>query len=105
MTITISPYEGSIFNELYSDAPGVVAKDPQNKDIITKVTNMTIQNYPTVNYLFTKPSIPYTNYETHYLIHKNNNVYDVSFTSVTNDVASYNSTLFTKIINSFKFSQ
>ena len=106
MTITISPYAGSLFDALSNANPGVVEYDPRSKDIITKVSNITIQGYNAVNYLYTRSAaLPYTQYEEHYLIHKGNHVYDISFTSVTNDVGIYNSDLFQKIINSFRFTQ
>src|SRR5581483_11670497 len=107
MTITIQPLsEGeSNFDRLYKASPGVVPDNTVSKNITTKVSNMTIQGYQAVNYLFIKPSIPYTEYESHYLILKQGDVYDISFTSVTNDVASYNTDLFQKIINSFRFTK
>jgi hypothetical protein len=106
MTITISPYTGSLFDALSNATPGIVEIDPKSKDIITKVSNITIQGYAAVNYLYTRSAaLPYTQYEEHYLIHKDDHVYDISFTSVTNDVGIYNSDLFQKIIDSFRFTQ
>src|SRR6185437_12004376 len=93
MTITISPAGESNFAQLYDATPGTI-ENKTSKTTTTKVTNLTIQGYPGVNYLFIKPGLPYTEYESHYLILKGNSVYDISFTSVTNDVASYNSDLF-----------
>lgn len=104
MTITISSADGSNFTQLYNAVPGVM-NSKTSKNTTTKVTNMSIQGYPGVTYLLIKPGLPYTEYESHYLILKDNNVYDISFTSVTNDVASYNNDLFQKIVDSFSFTQ
>lgn len=104
MTITISPAKGSNFTQLFNASPGVIP-NTSSKNSTTKVTNITVQGYPGVNYLFIKPGVPYTQYESHYVILKGNSVYDISFTSVTNDVASYDSDLFQKIVNSFSFTQ
>ncbi len=105
MTVTISTFNESAFNQLFNAEPGLVLENGQTKNITTKITNMSIQGYDTVNYEFTKSGLPYTRYETHYLIHKNDLMYDIAFVSLTNDVANYNSDLFQKIINSFNFTQ
>jgi photosystem II reaction center protein PsbP len=105
MTITVTPAKGSNFNQFYNASPGIIPNTNDSKNITTKITNTTIQGYQTVNYLLVKPGLPYTEYESHYIILKGGSVYDISFTSVTNDVSSYNSDLFQKIINSFRFIQ
>jgi hypothetical protein len=105
MTINVSSFNNNAFDPLYQAAPGLVLENGQTKDITTKITNMTIQGYDTVNYAFTKAGVPYSQFEIHYLIHKGGIVYDIAFISMTNDVANYNSDLFQKIISSFQFTQ
>lgn len=103
LNITVSPYNENYFGQLYYSQPGIIGINTQSGDILTKVTDTTIQNFPTVNYTYIQSGIPYKQYETHYLIHKDNYQYDISFVSLTNDVASYNTNLFQKIISSVKF--
>lgn len=103
MTITVSSYKPDVFMPLFDANPGVTTNNLSPKTITTKVANLTVQGYRTVNYTKIKQELPYSRYETHYLIHKNNLLYDIAFVSVTNDVGNYNSTLFQKIINSFRF--
>jgi hypothetical protein len=105
MSINVATYDPSIFEPLFTSAPGVVLVVGATKDVTTKVTNMSIQGYDTVNYTLVKYQVPYSQYETHYLIHKGNLMYDIAFISVTNDVASYDSDLFQRLINSFQFTQ
>jgi len=105
MTITINPSKGSNFTQLYDAIPGVVPNSQGTGDETTKITNMSIQGYHAVNYLQVHPNVPYTDYESHYVINKGLRIYDISFTSVTNDIGNYNSDLFTKIISSFQFIQ
>lgn len=103
LNVTISPYNQNYFEQLYYDSPGITNFDAKTGDVTTKVTDTTIQNYQTVNYTYIKSELPYKQYETHYLIHKNNLLYDISFVSLTNDVSSYNTNLFQKIITSITF--
>lgn len=103
MTITIYPLKGSDFTLLYDAIPGVIPNNQGTQDETTKITNMSIQGYRAVNYLLVHPNVPYTDYESHYIISKDSRIYDISFTSVTNDIGNYNSDLFTKIISSFQF--
>ncbi len=103
MTITVSTYDYKGFQQLFTAAPGLVIEDGVTKDVTTKITNMSILGYDTVNYNFVKSTNTYPQYETHYLIHKGNLMYDIAFVSLSNDVSSYNSDLFQKIISSFQF--
>lgn len=103
LNVTISPYDQNYFEQLYNDSPGITNYNPQTGDITTKVTDTTIQNYQTVNYTYIKSGLPYKQYETHYLIHKDNLLFDIAFVSLTNDVSSYNTNLYQKIINSLTF--
>lgn len=104
MTITVSPYDAATFKPIYNSGPGVV-NETQSEEIKTKVSDFLMQGYEGVTYTIIRTGIPYTKYETHYLIHKDPFLYDIAFTSVTNDVSDYNSNLFQKIVNSFKFIQ
>ena len=104
MTVTVSSYNANAFSGLFEASPGLAGSDSTN-NITTKITNTTIQGYDTVNYTVVKQQTPYSQFETHYLIHKGSLVYDIAFISVTNDVANYNSDLYQKIINSFQFTQ
>jgi hypothetical protein len=105
MTVTVSSFNSSTFVSLLNAEPGRVEKNGTTQDMRTKITNMSVQGYDTINYTLVKRQLPYTQYETHYLIHKGNLLYDIAFISLTNDVASYNSDLFQVIINSFQFTQ
>jgi hypothetical protein len=105
MTINVISFNETAFAQLVNAEPGLVLENGQTKNITTKITNMSIQGNDAVNYEYTKTGLPYTQYETHFLIHKNDLMYDIAFISLTNDVANYNSDLFQKIINSFSFTQ
>jgi len=104
MTVTVTSYNSKSFDTLFNAQPGLVGSG-STTNITTKVTNMSIQGYDTVNYTLAKQQTPYPQFETHYLIHRGSLTYDIAFISVTNDVANYNSDLFEKIINSFQFTQ
>jgi len=105
MAINVSTFNKNAFDQLFNANPGLVIEVGLTKDVTTKVTNMTIQGYDTVNYTFLKANLDYPQYETHYLIHKGNLMYDIAFVSITNDVANYDNDLFQKIINSFQFTK
>src|SRR5258708_10378210 len=93
MSITVTSYNSTAFVELFNAESGRIQEDG-TQNIRTKITNMSVQGYNTVNYTLVKKQTRYNQYETHYLIHKGNLLYDIAFISLTNDVASYNSDLF-----------
>ena len=103
MTIDVSSFNQAAFEPLFTAEPGLVTQT--GKNLTTKITNMTIQGYDTVNYTIIKQQTPYPQYETHFLIHKGSLLYDIAFISLSNDVANYDSDLFQKIISSFQFTQ
>src|SRR6266446_6105650 len=69
MTINVSSYNKRAFEQLFAAEPGLVIDNGNANDITTKVTNMSLQGYDTVNYTFVKSENPYQQFETHYLIH------------------------------------
>lgn len=105
MTITVSSFNETAFAQLFDAAPGLVIENGATKNVTTKVTNMSIQGNDAVNYQFTRSGLPYSQFETHYLIHKGDLMYDIAFISLANDVSNYNSDLFEKIIDSFRLTQ
>ena len=103
LAIKVSPYDANFFTTLFQASPGIVVFDPRSKNITTKISNITVDGYDSINYTFIKNGLPYNQYETHYLVHKDAYLYDLTFIALTNDVQGYNGELFQKIINSFRF--
>lgn len=103
LNITITPYSEKDFLRLYHARPGLISLDTTTKDVTTKVSNINIQNYNGVNYTVYKENEPYPEYQTHYLIHKDNYMYDIMFTALDKDIEGNNLALFERIVASFRF--
>lgn len=103
LRITVSQHSEEFFRKLYEYRPGVVAINEQTQDVTTKISNISIQGYEGVVYAETINGQPYNEYQTHYLIHKGDQSYDLMFTTLSNDTDSYNSTLFEQITGTFRF--
>ncbi|MGI8420373.1 MAG: PsbP-related protein [Candidatus Levyibacteriota bacterium] len=101
-SITVSPFDQGFFTGLYKANPGIVEVD-ESQDIMTKIGNIVVQQKEGINYTYIKHGTKNNQYETHYLIHKGDYMYDLAFISVSNDVNEYTSDLFDKIVNSFQF--
>lgn len=103
LNITINPYSERDFLRFYNARPGLVSLDTATKDVTAKVSNITVQGYPGVNYTIYKVKEPYPEYQTHYLIHKENYMYDILFTTLDKDIEGNNTALFERIVESFTF--
>ncbi len=103
MNISVSPYIERDFQRLYNVRPGLVSLDNKTQDVTTKVTNITVDEYRGVNYTYFKKAEPYSEYQTHYLVHNNQYVFDIKFTTLDKDVEGNNTDLFEKIVASFIF--
>ncbi|MGH7204204.1 MAG: hypothetical protein ACREHC_07200, partial [Candidatus Levyibacteriota bacterium] len=101
-TVKVSPFDQDFFTGLYKATPGIVNVD-SSQDITTKISNISVQQNEGINYTYIKHGPQNNQYETHYLIHKGDYLYDLVFMSVSNDVSDYTSDLFDKIVNSFQF--
>lgn len=105
LNITITPYSERDFLRLYNAKPGLVSLDTATKDVTTKVSTIMIQGYPGVNYTMYKVKEPYPEYQTHYIIHKGNYMYDIMFTTLDKDIEGNNVVLFERIVESFTFTE
>lgn len=105
VTITIFPLGESHFAEFFASKPGLVYYDQETKEVITKVSNLTIQGFDGVKYTNSEDDNPYTSYQTHYLIRKQQKAYDIVFATRSQDVEKENEKLFEKMIASFQFTQ
>lgn len=103
LNISVTPYSERDFLRLYNAHPGLVSLETTTKDVTTKVSNITVQDTPGVNYTIFKVKEPYPEYQTHYLLHKENYVYDIMFTTLDKDIEGNNIALFEKIAGSFRF--
>lgn len=104
-TITVEAYDDHTFQRLFQARPGLVSLETATNDITTKISNFTIQEYEGVGYTFVKDANPYPEYQTHYLIHKDDAMYDLKFTTLSKNVDGDNSEVFEKIVASFRFNQ
>ncbi|MBA3723902.1 MAG: hypothetical protein H0W89_03325 [Candidatus Levybacteria bacterium] len=105
MNISVSPYVEGEFERLFNVRPGLVSLDNTTHDVTTKVTNITVDEYRGVNYTYFKKAEPYSEYQTHYLIHHGQYVFDIKFTTLDKDVEGNNTDLFEKIVASFTFTE
>lgn len=103
MNISVSPYVEREFERLYNVRPGLVSLDNKTQDVTTKVTNITVDEYRGVNYTYFKKAEPYSEYQTHYIIHHDQYVFDIKFTTLDKDVEGNSTDLFEKIVASFIF--
>jgi|GEM_PF-2690418 len=105
VTLSLYPIADSNFQEIYASKPGLLYYDQETKDVITKVSNMSIQGFDTVKYTDTATDDPFISYQTHYLIKKQQTVYDIVFATRSKDVEKENEKLFEKMITSFRFTE
>lgn len=103
VTITVSPAADTFYDQLVQSKPGLVSYDPATQNVLTKVSDITINKHDGVKYTYTKHSDQNTEYQTHYLITRENLVYDLYFTTRSQDVEEFNSDLFNTMANSFHF--
>jgi hypothetical protein len=105
VSVTVDSLYNSRFTELYYSNPGIVSNTTGNKDITSKVSNIILQGYETVKYLYIKQGDSYTEYQTHYLLHKADKTFDINFTTNSQDTLSQNSQIFDRIISTFKLTK
>jgi hypothetical protein len=105
LNITVSPFSQETFDNLYHSRPGLFSYDTQTGDVTTKISNINVNGYNGVNYIFTKANPPYPQFQIHYLIHRDKRAYDIVFVTMNKDVEERNSSIFKDIINSFKFTR
>ncbi len=103
LNISVTSYSDKEFLKLYEARPGIVSVDETTQDVTTKVSNISVQGYPGVNYTFYHPQTPYPQYQTHYIIHKDQYIYKITFTTLDKDVEGNNTDLFERIVGSFRF--
>lgn len=103
LNISVASFDERAYLRLYNARPGLVSLDTTTKDVTTKISNIQIQGYEGVNYTFYKVKEPYPEYQTHYLIKKGNDVYDIVFITLNKDIEENNTETFERIINSFTF--
>lgn len=107
VTISVLPLEQSNYLDLVRSKPGLVTYDPATEDSLTKISAITVDNLNGIKYLYVKhadPNYPdqLNEYQTHYLLKKDNLVYDISFVTRSQDAENFNSDLFDTIANSFR---
>lgn len=105
VTISLYPIAESNFQDFYASKPGLLYYDQDTKDVITKVSNITIQGFDTVKYTDIENEEPFTSYQTHYLIKKQQTAYDIVFATRSKDGEKENEKLFEKMITSFRFTE
>lgn len=108
ITIRILPFSEIDFNDLFSKRAGLASYEIESQNITTKISNLLIQDmYPAVKYSTiraAKQGKP-TEYSINYLIHKNDTMISISFTTRDRNIQGDNLDLFETIINSFNPSQ
>ncbi len=105
LDVAVLPYSEKEFKRLYLNRPGLVSFDTDSKNVTTKISNVTIQGYAGVIYTYTKSDEPYPQYQTHYLIHKGDYMYDLIFTTLDRNVEGNNSDTFERIAGTFRFNE
>lgn len=101
--IDVHPESTSNYLQLYEAKPGLVIYDTATKDVLTKIANVSIQGENAVKFIYTKVSDAQSEYQTHYLVHHNNLVYDIDFVTSSKKSDEEYGDLFDQIIKSFKF--
>ncbi|MEK7570995.1 MAG: PsbP-related protein [Patescibacteria group bacterium] len=102
VTITVLPVKETEFENLLSEKPGLISYDTGTRDLVSKITNFSLQEYQGLEYTYIKEAKPYAEYQKHYLIRRGDNVYDISLRTNSREVEAQNSMLFRKIIDSFR---
>ena len=102
VTITTSPLSEN-FDVLFKSKPGLIYYETVTNNVTTKVTNLAIDGHSAVKFTYIKNDVSSTEYQTHYLIRRNDREYDVVFTTVNKGVEDINTELFNQIIGSFRF--
>ena len=102
--IDVRPEKGSKYFELYEANPGLLIYDTATKNVTTKIANTSIQGENAVKYTYTKVEGNLTEFQTHYLIHHKNQLYDVAFITSSKKTEEDNRDLFDQMIKSFQFS-
>jgi hypothetical protein len=103
--IDVHPESGSNYLELYESKPGLVIYDTATKDVTTKIANISIQGENAVKYTYTKIDGAHTEYQTHFLVHHNTQVYDISFVTNSKKSEEDYKEIFTQVIKSFQFTE
>jgi hypothetical protein len=103
LNISVTPYDERTFLRLYNARPGLVSLDNQTKDVTTKVSNVSIQGNEGVNYTVYHVKEPYPEYRAHYMVKRDNYIYEVTFTTLDKDIEGNNTELFERIIGSLRF--
>ncbi len=105
LNISVTPYSDEAFVKYYEARPGLVTLNKDTNDVITKVSNISVQGYPGVNYTYYIPQDPYPQYQTHYIIRKDQYLYRITFTTLDKDVEGNNTDLYERVVGSFRFLQ
>ena len=102
ITIATSPLSEN-FDVLFKSKPGLVYYETVTNNVTTKVTNLAIDGHSAVQFTYIKNDVSYTEYQTHYLVRKNDREYDIVITTINKGVEDRNTELFKQIISSFRF--
>jgi len=103
INISVRSDHNANFDILRSSRPGLIEYNTGTQSIMTKVSDITIQGYPGVKYTYSLPRNPAPQYQIHYLIQKDEHVYDIVFLTTSKAVQGNNLELFETIFSSFTF--
>lgn len=103
INISVRSDHNANFDVLRSSKPGLIEYNTGTQSIMTKVSDIALQGYPGVKYTYSLPRNPSPQYQIHYLIQKDENVYDIVFLTTSKSVQGNNLELFETIFNSFRF--
>lgn len=101
--IDVKPDNGNTFQELYDASPGLITYDTGSKNSTTKIANITIADEKAVKYSYTKIEGGKPEYQTHYLIRHNKQLFNISFAINNKNYEENYRDVFNTIITSFQF--
>jgi hypothetical protein len=105
ISISVSSLLQSNYVALYESRPGLVSYNGGAKNLITKIANISFQKYTGVKYISIITGPQNSEYHIHYLIHKNDQIYDIDFMNLNQITQNANRDLFDRIIRSFQFTK
>ncbi len=103
LDINVSPYDKEAFHKYYDAPIGKLSADTDEQIITYKISNISIDGNEGVAFTVDKNSQDDPSYQTIYLIHKDDLLFRLNFTSKSKTTEGYSYGIVDKMINSFRF--
>jgi hypothetical protein len=95
----------SQYTNLRQSRAGLFSYDGKTKNVTTKISNLILQGSNGVKYTYIKNDGETPEYQTHYLVAKDDTIYDIDFVTLSSQMQTLNNDLFDRMMQSFRFIQ